>query len=670
MAEFTFVAHLPLLRIEPPSVSFDGLTLWRMPWEVFDQLTLGAFSDHRAAYEATAPVFLKLDGEIEVGGVVRAVKSKVNGSIDLKVPSYNWHMLESEGLGMMLRYYNNVVEPVRTALALAAPASLLPAPRVSVCFMQLDAQHAFVISDGQEPKGTARVQGEADLEMIFSPACACVPLDAAALQRMVELRELVKHVAAEPDLAFALRGLLGAGAPVLSLEDQATLCSVTLEALLLPEVRSELAETFAGRVGRLLGGDDEDTRVLERTAALLYDARSASLHGSATTPEAAAAIAVAYPAQLLAAAIVELAKRCAGGSSLDAVRSSLDAAPMGAMQRAAHAASSTHDGLRAEQRLTPPVRHHPTIVVSGTDTVVGPEDMATLFAPLVGLGCASNDTLWVAGGDGPSIIALSPSQVLSLEHRDMQRDFAARLHSDEVSIATLCIVIADPDELSDGHRTFERLRRLRNTATGALRLAGIEDFIDPELLGTYVMKGHRPQREPTILRQTVLERMRHAPGLTLTAADAKRTAPAWRLVAEYSVSPRHVEIERAFRLFRRVHDGDFLPTFVRAMLLFALVESLLGRFRKLGDPLPLELLVARVLGDPAHPAARWFAAEARDWRNALAHGRAGGTDDDPQRAAHLRAVARAALWQAMRGWLDAKQPQARPGRLLIKRMSG
>src|SRR5262249_23817039 len=149
------------------------------------------------------------------------------------------------------------------------------------------------------------------------------------------------------------------------------------------------------------------------------------------------------------------------------------------------------------------------------------------------------------------------------------------------------------------------------------------------------------------------------------AADRARTAPMWELVSRYWGSQGHADIERWLSAFRRVHDREFLPPVARANLAVALVEGLLGRFRPPDDPVSLETLVSPgTAGDPAAAAASaWFGAEARAWRNALAHGRL--QEIDEAALGHVLAIARAALPRAIALWLDSGDPKRRPAKLLM-----
>lgn len=675
MAELCFVAHLPLLRIEPEHFDCGEFKLWRMPFEVFDNLSQGAFSDHRSAYEVTAPVFLRLDMNFDAtsDGFVRPLRA-ARAVPEIKVPSANWAFLKRLGLGIVLNLHE-LIDRHSSALALAAPASLLPRSRWSVTFAQVDEAHAFVLP-GREPAGSFRVQGDADMEYLFAPACAGPPLDEDTLARAAQWQGMVDFIAGQPDLAAALQALRDAASPTLEPAEQELLCSVALEALLLPEVRSGLAETFARRAANLPGA--QDVARLRAAAALLYDARSAGLHGAALAPDAQAAIASARAAQWLAAAIVALAHRLKDGAVLDELRLSLDADTLVAAAPAPGSTpparggvprwslSSDPPGLRREHRISPPVMRHPFISRSSSAGLQGVEGAYALYAPLAGLGCTALQPL--GEPPCPGIIPLTGSEVVSLEDKDIARDYLSELHLIPERIAALALYMPDA-ALGDEHEALRRLRQVRNTAVASLRLAGFDRFIDPELAGLHVIHGSRPLREPSVLRQTVLARLRAEPERMLAAADRALTAPMWELLQRYAHSTRHPEIERWLAAFRRAHDREFLPPLARANLGFALVEGLLGRFRAPADPLPLELLVERVLGGADPAAAQWFAAQARGWRNALAHGRLTTLADDAAPPQHLLAIARGALARAVTLWLDKGDANARPAKLLIRELS-
>ena len=98
MTAVVLLAHVPLLRIEGDEVPFTGGSLWSMPFDVFDDLTAGAFTDHRARYEETAPVFFRLDTPLDLPSTDGKERK---GQGELKVPTDNWEMLNSLDLGFM-----------------------------------------------------------------------------------------------------------------------------------------------------------------------------------------------------------------------------------------------------------------------------------------------------------------------------------------------------------------------------------------------------------------------------------------------------------------------------------------------------------------------------------------------------------------------------------------
>jgi len=669
--QLSVVAHLPLLRIEEPTVEFNGMHLWRMPFDVFDGLTFHAFSDFRAEYEATAPVWLRLDGEIEAGGAIVQTYSQPSKSIDLKLGRGSWYSaLEQAGLTVLARFHERIVSRTWSALALAAPAAMPPWPLASVTFAQLGEGYAF--ASGSDLCDTVQLRGEADLDFLFHPQLADKPLGMDALQRMAGLWNAMEAIFTEPTLAAALRSLIAASHYTLTPEEQSTLATVALEALLLPEVRSGLGPTLARRLPALLAHDAEHGERLRGIAALLYDARSAGLHGAELAPEASAAVDSAQAAQLLAASIIALHERHTGTPTqpVEVLCTLLDASErVGAPSRDATLPRLEPEGLRALRRLGPQVEQHPYRVTFSSDGISGCSGLWVMAAPLIGLGA---EAAWRLDpdADSPTIEGITGSELLSLEDKDLRRDFAVQLHLCGHRIAALVFGLPDQGNLTPAGEAaeFRRLQRLRDDVVLALRLAGLDTFIDPELLGTYVKQGRRTLREPTVLRQSVLAQALFTPAEVLSAARQTQTAPAWRLVSSYAESPRHPELDQASRLFRRIHDRLFLPKIARAQLSFSLVESLLGRFRMVEATPSLETLVARALGDEAHPAAQWFAAEARGWRNELAHGRLHTIDDEtPLR--HLLTIGRAALNGALTAWLEQNDVLARPAKRLIRRLS-
>ena len=136
----------------------------------------------------------------------------------------------------------------------------------------------------------------------------------------------------------------------------------------------------------------------------------------------------------------------------------------------------------------------------------------------------------------------------------------------------------------------------------------------------------------------------------------------------YRQAGAHPDLERALALYRRGFDRRFNSRHACAGLHFAAIEALLGRFRAPGDPLPLEALVARLLGEQdAH--AQWFARDGRALRNAVAHGRAADAVEDAALAA-LATIAGAAWRQTAQLHAEDPADRTRPGKRLVRALSG
>src|SRR5262249_45827293 len=115
------------------------------------------------------------------------------------------------------------------------------------------------------------------------------------------------------ELRQALDVLHAAADLSLTPTEQLTLCTIELEALLLPELDTELKQTFARRLANLTGCAEAVARALE-------DGRGGGVHGGGGV-EVQPGLAQA----LLAGAVVALAR---DGSALPQLRARLDAGPL------------------------------------------------------------------------------------------------------------------------------------------------------------------------------------------------------------------------------------------------------------------------------------------------------------------------------------------------------
>jgi len=173
MSKMILLAHLPLMRMDEERIPFANGHLWRLPFEVYNELSLGAFADHERAYNSTAPVFYRADVDLDVS-VFRPADHVPSSSSDLKVPSNHWAFLERLGLEFVSQFQWNLVERARAALLMAAPASAVPSSMLSVTFVRLAEPGGFQL--GNQLTGVISVCGDADHEYLFLNDAAGSPL--------------------------------------------------------------------------------------------------------------------------------------------------------------------------------------------------------------------------------------------------------------------------------------------------------------------------------------------------------------------------------------------------------------------------------------------------------------------------------------------------------------
>jgi hypothetical protein len=651
MPAVVFLTHVPLLRLAEDDVPFAGGELTRLPWEQYDMLSQGAFSDFQRLYEETAPVFYRVDlPDLQVPPVSSAPST--GGMIEFSAPSGVWEsMVPAVGLGFLLAYSANVVDPAWTALLVAAPAAAPAWPRLSVTFAVRGDDATSFEFQGQNFDG-ARVDGDADQQLLFSPRAAGTEIPRETVEHADRLVPLIETAARHRQLAAAIAALQGATHPSLSAAEQTTLSVIALEALLLPEVVTGLGATFARRVATLLAPEDE-RKQLERAARALYNARSASVHGSPERTDAAA-LGPAYAQRLLAASIEELAGAVGEDGDLAAVCAELDEGRAPTAEYVLDPASVA--GLQAVDRLsarTPKIAAG--ISFEGTATMAPDEGTRLSWSPLVGLTCEG--TLEFGGNSGVVLTSRDPSTILTIEDKDVRRELG-NVMLIETPVACLGISRSLADDEAEA---VAQMLRTRDLAVVALRLAGLSAFVDPELLGSYVFEGVARTIDTTAFSQTILRGMGKDPAESFAPDDVGRFSSDWQLVAEYDARARHDEVDHVLTLYRRAHDAEFLPPDVRAGLLVALVEAMLGRFRPPDDPVQLEALVLAVAGD-ADPTATWFAQNARAFRNAVAHGY---WDRDPEPLAVMQTLLRPLVRAFLLAWLAEDNRERRPERAFI-----
>ena len=316
--------------------------------------------------------------------------------------------------------------------------------------------------------------------------------------------------------------------------------------------------------------------------------------------------------------------------------------------------------LRSTTEVTGGMRFGP-----GISSLRAPEGTLLSWSPLVGLGIEQQFRLGEAGS--PGIIPVTSQEILSLEDKDISRDFIAQLNGENHEVAALAIAKDTGQPFSYEPIGADDLMRQRDLAVVALRLAGFLQFHDPELLGAYVYDGGMRHRRATILRQTVLLELRHEPGQRIGPADSARTGPFWQLLSEYDKVARHPDIDAVLVMFRRACDSRFLPATARAGLMFSALESMLGRFRPFKEKIQLETLVTRLVGG-ASPAAVWFAEDGRKFRNSVAHGHWESGDQRPFE--YMPPIVQAVVPEFVRCWLEQEDRTLdRPGRAFIHQVT-
>ncbi len=247
--------------------------------------------------------------------------------------------------------------------------------------------------------------------------------------------------------------------------------------------------------------------------------------------------------------------------------------------------------------------------------------------------------------------------MLTLEDKDVRRELG-NLRMIDTPIG--CLGVGHPSS-DDDERDLVAMLRKRDLAVAALRLAGFGAFVDPELLGTYIYDGVTRTIDTSVFSLMILRGMGKEPEESFGEGDIGRLYPWWRLLLDYDRRVRHDEIDHLLALYRRAHDRKFLPPDTRAGLLFATLESMLGRFRAPEDPVQLEGLVRRIVGDD-DPATAWFAETGRALRNAIAHGY---WDHDEEPLDRLQALLGPLLVALLKAWVDGDDRDRRPAHVLL-----
>jgi hypothetical protein len=640
----TVLAHLPFLRLESEEVPFGAGRVWRMPFEVFDALTLGAFGDERRSYEQTEPVFYRID----LAGRVPSVPFQAPSHPDCAsaVLQTSW-AAAPEIMPALDEIYVASIQPAWLMLLLGAPPAAPESPAASMLFAVPEEDESFATPAGAVTG--IQLDGYAREELLFHWRTTSTPLADAAVERAASAAPLLEQAMRHDDLRPALRALAAVANPSLASPEQDAVCTAALELLLLPDVRTSIQATFGRRVAAALGGGAE----IVKLARGLYDARSRQIHGR--TVDGRRGAVSADGVVLLAEVVTAIARETAAGTDLEELRAALDTGEPFAAAPILQTAARPRDRVRGRDPY-----HASGWTFGGS---MGPADGYILsWSPLVGMAC--QEDLRIDFTERVSVLGCPSDLVIGLEDKDVSRNLREVAIGDRTVACLACARLARPgeDKLRDWRspQSTDDLLSRRDRAVTALRLAGHDRFVDPDLLSTYMFDDVGRAVYPSVFRNAVLARLEAPPEASLTADDLPGVQAHWRTLIAYEEEAAHDDIDHMLALFRRAHDREFLEPSARAGLLIRAMELMLGR--------PEPELVTELAG-PASAAAAWFADEGWRFRNAVAHGSWRADDDEPLE--HLLEIVRAAIERLLAVWIEGpRAPRARPRDLLATALAG
>ncbi len=618
MSELAFFTHVPALRIDKEQVPFARGLLWQMPFSDYDELSLGAFSDHQEAYEKTQPVFYCLETETSVP-CMRPASDQPVASLDLKLGVSGDALLNGIGLDIVPLFFRNYVAQAWLALTLALPAAAMPRANSSVTFVLAQGGEVFVppMNDEEREFQVVHLQGEIDQEYLFNPqfsATACTEADLAYAESLIDR---LGNIVANPDLAQALRMLTGCESPSLSIVDRALLSSIAMEALVLPGIQSGIARTFSERVSNLLGANDGERDSIRRYLKKLYDLRSDRLHGREQTMDKADDIALAP--HLLARTIIEMSEYIDAGEEIDGLRERLSEETFPFREAKDDGKETPPSAVSLNDRLQ--YDRGKTVATSGTVNMGTPEGVEVAWWPIIGLTPdASNDE--IAAANCGYLSALYGREIHSLEDKDIARDFVSKLTMIEEPLGTM---LSTSRPLQDGESpanpSEEHHVMIRDLIVIALRCSGFNTFHDPELLGSFVYRKSFRFRRPTVFRQTIYNECR-MPTLRrdrLSLEHCRNVDETLQGLLGYLGQGSDHRVDRVLRSYRKSFDWRFTSPLIQQSLQFACLEAMLGGFGRYGSDDALENVVTRAVGENV-ACVPWFEESGRKVRNEIAHG--------------------------------------------------
>ena len=620
MPRLIFNVHIPLLRITKPSVPFMGGHFWKLSFSTFNSLTLGAFVDHEASYEETAPVFFNFELDFDADWLVKDF-STTNSALECKVAT-NVEAFDRINTPIPLFFkqiHEHYIDPLWEILLLAAPTSHIVQPRHSITFINPE-DTSVSFNFGKDSFPILSYRGDMDVEYIFKPEASGKPVDIESFYQLPDLSNLLLTIHQTPALDEALEAFKLASLPYLNRSEQLMITVAALESLILPDIYSGLKRNFSARIARLLASSEEEYEQLNKVCRKLYDYRSKAIHGKDTTAllDMAEESNHYYGCQLLSNCIISLSAKIAAGQELSDLIEALDAD--GPEDKIA-----SLPGLHKEVVNGSPWRllsHHlrRSMTMSADTKTETTKQVLTFWCPFIGLG-GGRDLNVEFDGRRFGLTSLSGRDIISLEDKDIRRDFISQLGMIEHQVAALELSyeVTDADfHLEQSDAIYREQAEIRDLLTTGLRLAGFDAFTDPELLGVYTYHGMNRYRQPSVLRQSILTRMKQEPQGKVDESNVNVVQQSWHQLLTYYYQGRHEDIDHTLRLYRRIHEQEYIPFRSRAKILFATLESMLGRFRRWEDAVQLEDLIEALIGE--QEASRWFKEKGRKTRNGVAHG--------------------------------------------------
>ena len=338
-----------------------------------------------------------------------------------------------------------------------------------------------------------------------------------ALARTAEPRELTERVFTdEPDSSGLMRRLLGVNEITLAPHERSLLAVTDLEDLLLPDVVDAPGDTLA------LNGAGESARWGAKSAAPccatllgnVYRQEAASVvHGNAGVAAPPGDLPPEAARELLAGAVLELARTGAGGDPSVDLLARLDQEPTGTGTVDIEMELVT---LAAAYRLGPLRPWSSATWSSSGNRGVG-EDTLWSWSPLIDLGL---DGGVVVDNDLPmTLTSMDAEEIVSMEEKDIRRATSSQSYGSRSRLRLWRPRSGGKTPLS----TTKRWRCSRGVVTWrspGYACAGFWRFIDPELLGWGTNHGPMRSRRETVLRQSVLMAMGTPPPVRVGPDDA------------------------------------------------------------------------------------------------------------------------------------------------------